>query len=87
MAQVIEAFVILFIVWQLMKRLRANSISSIQAANNFQEAIDDARNRLPRTGLFKLFKGEGQSHENEKRPEIEIEQSMIPAKGEGDLEA
>jgi len=87
MAQVIEAFVILFIVWQLMKRLRANSISSIQAANNFQEAIDDARNRLPRTGLFKLFKGEDQSHENEKRPEIDIEQSMIPAKGEGDLDA
>ncbi len=84
MAQVIEALVILFIVWQLMKRLKGNSISSSQAANDFQEAIDDARNRLPKTGLFKFFKGENQSHENEKRSEINIEQSTIPAKGKGD---
>ncbi len=87
MAQVIEALVILFMVWQLMKRLKGNSISSSQTANDFQEAIDNARDRLPRTGLLKLFKGEIKNHKNEKRSELEIDQSLIPAKGADDSEA
>ena len=57
MAQTLEAIVILLIVWQLMTRLRKNVRLSLNAKSEFKEAIDDAKNRLPSTGLFALFKG------------------------------
>ena len=82
MAQVIEAFVILFIVWQLMTRLRKNTRISPNAKSEVQEAIDDAKERLPSTGLFNLFKGNPSRPENIEQPEIEIEQTFIPAKGD-----
>ncbi len=54
MAQLLEAIVILFIVWQLMTRLGKNVRLSSNAKSEFKEAIDDAKNRLPSTGLFTL---------------------------------
>ena len=82
MAQTFEAIVILLIVWQLMTRFRKNVRISTNAKSEFQEAIEDAKDRLPSTGLFKLFKGDTIRPETVEQPELEIEQTIVPAKGE-----
>ncbi len=80
MAQTFEAIVILLIIWQLMTRFRKNVRLSPNAKSQFQEAIDDAKDRLPNTGLFTIFKGDSAVHENIDEPEIKIEQTIIPIK-------
>jgi hypothetical protein len=81
MAQTLEAIVILFIVWQVMTRLGKNVRLSSGAKSEFKEAIDDAKNRLPNTGLFALFKGGSSQSRTVEQPEIAIEQTVVPAKG------
>ena len=79
MAQTLEAIVILMIVWQLMTRLRKNVRLNANAKHEFKEAIDDAKNRLPSTGLFALFKGGSSAPKTADEPEIDIEQTIVQA--------
>ena len=81
MAQTLEAIVILFIVWQVMTRLGKNVRLSSNAKSEFKEAIDDAKNRLPNTGLFALFKRDSGLQTTADQTEIETEQTVVPAKG------
>ncbi len=81
MAQTLEAIVILFIVWQVMTRLGKNVRLRSGAKSEFKEAIDDAKNRLPNTGLFALFKGGSSQSRTVEQPEIAIEQIVVPSKG------
>jgi len=81
MLQTLEAIVIMFIVWQMMIRLRNNIRLTSNAKSEFQEAIDDAKKRLPSTGLFALFKADSSSQQNIEEPEIEFEQTIVVAKG------
>jgi len=82
MAQTLEAIVILLIVWQLMSRLRDNYRISTSAKSELKEAIDDARNRLPSTGLFKLFKRDILPNENIGEPDLRIERTIVRPKSE-----
>ncbi len=82
MAQTLEAIVILLIVWQLMTRFKSNVQISPNAKSEFQEAIDDAKERLPNTGLFALFKAKSNSPKTVDKPEIQIEQTIVPVKEE-----
>ena len=79
MAQILEAIAILLIVWQLMIRLRKNVRISSDAKNQLKEAIEDAKDRLPSTGLFKLFKQDRESLKNGQQFEVKIEQTIVPA--------
>ena len=87
MAQTIEAIVILLIVWQLMTRFKKNVRISSNGKSELQEAIEDAKDRLPSTGLFKLFKGDSINPEAIEQPEIEIERTFVPAKGDKQKES
>ena len=81
MAQTLEAIVILFIVWQVMTRLGKNVRLSSGAKSEFKEAIDDAKNRLPSTGLFALFKRDSSPQTTVDQTEIETQKTVVPAKG------
>ena len=81
MLQTLEAIVILLIVWQMMIRLKNRIRISSNAKSEFQEAMDDAQKRLPNTGLFALFKAKSSSPQNVEETEIELEQTIVPAKG------
>ena len=80
MAHTLEAIVILLIVWQLMTRFKKNVRISSNGKSELQEAIEDAKDRMPSTGLLKLFKGDSSSSETVEQPEIEIEKTIVPAK-------
>ena len=81
MMQTLEAIVIMILVWQLMIRLRKNVRLSSNAKSEFQEALDDAKKRLPNTGLFALFKADSSSPQNVEEVEIMLEETIIPSKG------
>ena len=81
MLQTLEAIVILIIIWQAMTRFKKRVRLSSDAKTGFQNAIQDAQDRLPSTGLFKLFKAKSNIPQNIEEPKIEIEKSIIPAKG------
>tara|TARA_B100000029_G_scaffold401481_1_gene400657 strand:+ start:547 stop:810 length:264 start_codon:yes stop_codon:yes gene_type:complete len=82
MAQILEAIVILLIVWQLMTRFVKNTRLSPNAKSEFKEAIDDAKKRLPNTGLFALFKGDSSVSQIADETQIEFEQTIVPPKGD-----
>ncbi|WP_320668159.1 hypothetical protein [Prochlorococcus sp. MIT 1307] len=84
MAQTLEAIFILIIVWQIMTRLRGIESSNQSAGKLFNEAINDARERLPSTGLFRLFKRDVSTSKASVEPSIDIEKTSIPAKGDED---
>ena len=80
MTQTLEAIAILFIVWQLMTRLKKNVQISPNTKSEFQEAIDDAKDKLPSTGLFEFFKEDSSSSGTRDELVIEIEETNVPAK-------
>jgi len=82
----LETIAILLIVWQLMSRLRSNYRISPDAKSEFGAAIDDAKSRLPRTGIFKLFKGDISEKDNTSHFEMEIEKTIVPPKSEQEVE-
>ncbi len=85
MLQILEAITILLIVWQLMIRIRRNVNLSPNAKSDFKEAIDDAKNRLPRSGLFALVKGDSISSSSPRtndHTKIQIEQTFLAATGD-----
>ena len=85
MAKTLEAIAILVIIWQLMSRLRRNYRIAPEAKSELKEAIEDAKNRMPNTGLFRLFKEEKTTKEEKEKvlePQIKIEQSIVPPKSE-----
>ena len=87
MAQTLEAIVFLTIVWLIMTRFSKHARINSNAKSELQEAIDDAKDRLPNTGLFKLFKGDSINPEAIEQPEIEIERTFVPAKGDKQKES
>ena len=68
MVSLLLSVVIFYILWQLSSRLRKNAQDSSEIKTEFQSAIDDAKARLPRTGLFSLFQGEPRIPETVERP-------------------
>ena len=55
---------------------------STNTLSEVKEAIDDARNRLPSTGLFKLFKRHTLPNENIGEPDLRIERTIVRPKSE-----
>tara|TARA_B100000029_G_scaffold142550_1_gene137762 strand:- start:37 stop:303 length:267 start_codon:yes stop_codon:yes gene_type:complete len=82
MAQTLEAIVIMLIVWQVMTRFRRNVRLRPDAKSELKEAINDAKNRLPSTGLFALFKRDQSSPLTADEPKMELDQTIVPAIGD-----
>ena len=82
MAHTLEAIIILLIVWQMMTRFRKSDQIDSNEKSKLQGTINDAKNRMPSTGLFALFKGKSSNPKPIDEPEIEIEQTIVPIKGD-----
>ena len=80
MTRILEAVLILLFIWQLMSRFRRNYQISPNAKSEFKEAIEDAKNRLHSTGVFKILKKGEAINDNFDKEEIQIEQTIVPAK-------